>query len=102
MQGVVYFVEATNFEQQALLDLNNAGGAIMALSSRAVSHTVGESQTSVQFRMGKVYGHPVCFYHPTSARVDWNDVETYIKRYNRPRCNAENFNDCVDYCRSKR
>ena len=38
-------------------------------------------ETWCSFNFDYYYGKLVCFYHPTSARVDWDHIETYLRPY---------------------
>ena len=63
--------------------------------------------TMCSFSFAYISGQLVCFYMPTSKKVDWDEVETFLERYygddnqtqRRRMCNAMNFGHCIGYLR---
>ena len=108
----VYFVEADSFSRHALwvmyvhrpdplvpfkVDWSGNG-----MQGYGVSLDGG---THLMCWFDFIFGKLVCFYEPTSAKVDWDEVETFLEPYYardgaRRRCNASNFQHCISFLRS--
>ena len=64
--------------------------------------------TTVSFSFAFLYDDKlVCFYYPTSQKIDFDHVETFLEPYwqskheggRQRRCDAMNFHHCIHYCR---
>jgi hypothetical protein len=62
--------------------------------------------TNCTFHFDYILDQLVCFYEPTSTKVDWAEVEAFLEPYwsaregeggQRRKCNAMNFNHCISY-----
>lgn len=66
--------------------------------------------TMCRFGFARLYGKRVCFYGPTSNKVDWDEINAYLEPYwskgdeegRRLQCNASNFGHCIIHLRRLR
>jgi hypothetical protein len=68
-------------------------------------HVNGVNSTCVSFHFDYICDQLVCFYEPTSQKVDWGEVDKFLEPYwtqpdgSRRKCNAQNFHHCGGYLR---
>jgi hypothetical protein len=73
--------------------------------SQGFCQKVGET-TYCNFSFAYIEGHLVCFYYPTSQKVDWVEVETFLDTYwwssgeRKRKCDAMNFGQCLGYLKT--
>lgn len=115
LPDVDYFVEADSFSQLALWkDYHHRPDEkvkpvpwqqIMSGYLRTLP-----GGTSVSFSFAYLFNDKlVCFYYPTSRKVDWDHVETFLEPFwkskepngRRRRCDAMNFGHCLGYCKNQ-
>ena len=84
------FVEATTFEQRVLWK-EFKDSADWIESSPGLGMAVGPHNTNIMFWFNQINEKLVAFYYPTSAVVYWNDVNDFIKSFEKPRTNATNY-----------
>ena len=109
LDNTFYFVEADSFARHALwvMYVHNPSYDMKPIKWQEVSP--GWLQqipggTCIGFSFAYIYGKLVCFYSPTSTKVDWDDVKTFIQTYcnkGKGHTNATNFCHCVAACKDK-
>lgn len=104
-KDVVYVIEATNFEQFALWQLNEESRCIQSWEQinpgfSTVIGYVGDMPVVVSVFCAKLNGHKVAFYESTSLIVDHDMVRKWIDHYNpnpERHTDAGNFGKCYEY-----
>lgn len=103
-----FLIEADEFAQFALWREWH-GRVKWEEESAGLAYTVGEiggSPVVVSCFWAKLNGHRVCFYNATSRVIDWEMIETWLKRACYPlwdsktrhaQTNAMNFHHCIDH-----
>jgi hypothetical protein len=100
LKDVVYFVEATSLEQWHLQrdwsvdskksDLPDYAKLEWGDTCRGWWRTLGT--TTVNFTFVYISKQLVCFFNPSSRKVDWDEIYAFIDPYDVRRSNAGNFN----------
>jgi len=100
-----YFVEADSFAMHALWATYSQHPIYTKISIpwseiSSVFMTTIPGGTSVSFAFAYIFDKLVCFYYPTSMKIDWNDIHAYLLPYyaRGKHCNAENFHQCILAC----
>ena len=58
--------------------------------------------TCVSFWYAQIYDKLVCFYTPTSMKVDYQHIEDFLKQFRDAgagHCDANNFHQCLGACK---
>jgi len=103
MNSVVYFVEATSFEQHSLWkeyhtkteweEIRDGFGEIIG--------EFGGKPIFLTFSFINLYGKLICFYNPISTVVNYVIIENYFKaKYVGVKTtDAKNFSDVINFCK---
>lgn len=98
LKEVHYFVEADSYNQHMLYyehvlrpyDPERSLKDVWQQVSQGWLTCVG-GETYCLFNFIFLCGKLICFYYPTSRKVDWTDIEGYISKYGKKSTNAMNF-----------
>ena len=110
LQNTTFFVEAgDSFTRHALWAIwveHNESPLKWQSISQGFWQSIGI--TCCNFSFAYIMDQLVCFYEPTSTKVDWDEVEGFLSPFWSPKeaegrkrkCNASNFHQCIGYLRS--
>ena len=115
LPNVDYFVEADGFTLTALRRMyhSHPDDGVEPVPWKEVSDgfwQIVPGGTNVSFLFAYIYDNKlVCFYFPTSQKIDFDHVERFLQPYwqskkkggLRRRCNPGNFCHCLLYCKPK-
>lgn len=110
LPNVYYFIEADTFSHHALWYQyhHRPEPDISPIPWEQISlgfYQTVPGGTCVSFSFARVYGKLVCFYVPTSSKVDYEHVESFLKPFwtkegkRKIHCDAMNFHHCIGYCK---
>jgi hypothetical protein len=106
----VYFIESgDSFTRFSLWLLHNQHAEKIGYPkvaweevSQCFCQKVGQT-TYCHFSFAYIEDRLVCFYYPTSQKVDSGEVETFLDTYwsgeRKRKCDAMNFGQCIGYLR---
>ena len=113
MQGLIdnlskvhFFVEADSFSQGSLWETyHNNPVNQKTVPWKEILH--GHWQmipggTYVSFWYAEIYNKLVCFYSPTSMKVDYQHIEDFLQQFRDTGvgyCDANNFHKCLSACK---
>lgn len=89
LDNVDYFVEGDGFIMDILKEKFEK--ELGTWERHAQGFGVSTKDTHISFYFSTINGHLVCFYYPTSTRIDWADVESYLEPW---------FNKC-GHCQAR-
>lgn len=104
LKDTFYFVEADRFSVHALwvmyVDRPYKGCQKAQWEQIYTGYYEQFGNTTINFNFNIIYGKLVCFYYPTSNKIDWNDVGLFLSQHcKRNRTNASNFHNCLLACK---
>lgn len=96
-----YFVEADSFSRYALWHMWHEEQTIPWKEDSRGWWRKLEDGTCLEVWFCYIFDQQICFYNATSAKVNWETIESFLKPYwgtEKNKCNANNFHQCVAYC----
>lgn len=104
LKDSVFFIEADSFSRHALwvmhvyrpdprctLKVDWSGNGCQGLGVSL------EGGTHLVCWFDFINDQQVCFYYPTSMRIDWDEINQYMSRFipSGKKCDAQNFGHCL-------